>query len=232
MMNPAYSHISEPGIAWIVFDWGGVIQRTLDTCPRLGLDAELGLPPGSVERAVFDSSVWEQASRGLVSGDAAWSKIAASLGIALDGIEDFVSRFFGGDEIDAVLVSLIKDLRADGYPVGLLSNAPPGRSASTDASARWGIEGLFDVQVFSYQVGALKPDPRMYRRVLADLSAEPTRTLFIDDSPANIEGARKIGIQSILFTGRQDLLESLPKLGIRPPARNDESSRDMATSRF
>ncbi|HHX63910.1 MAG TPA: HAD family phosphatase [Chloroflexi bacterium] len=199
----------------VVFDWGGVIQRTRSHMPRQRLDDELGLPRGGVERAVFESAVWEQASTGRCSADDAWEAIATSLRVAPDDLDEFVRRFFAGDRVDDEIVALIRRLRGRGVPVGLLSNAPPGRTRGTVA-ARWGMEGLFDVQVFSYEVGVLKPDARMYRAVLAALDVPAEDALFIDDSPANVRGALDVGMAAVLFTGTEALRGDLARYGLLP----------------
>ena len=198
----------------ILFDWGGVIQRTEDKAPRAELDRELGLPPGGVERAVFGSVVFQEASLGRCSADAAWAAIATSLGWPAERVDEFLERFFAGDRIDEALVRLIRELRARGYLLGLLSNAPPGRAASFSPAGRWGMEGLFDAQVFSHQVGALKPDPRTYQAILTALGVKAQEALFVDDSPANVAGARAAGMVAVRFVGTVALIEELKKEGL------------------
>jgi HAD superfamily hydrolase (TIGR01509 family) len=201
-----------------LWDWGGVIQRTEDPAPRRELEAELGLPPGGLERAVFGSRVWELASTGRRGADEAWAAIAAGLGLPPTAIDRFVERFFAGDRIDPSLVALIRHLRAVGIRVGLLSNAPPGRSSGARAAARWGMDDLFDAQVFSYQVGALKPDPRTYRAALQALGVAPDEAVFIDDAPDNVDGARALGIDAILFRGVPALMDALRVRGLPVPS--------------
>jgi len=198
----------------VVFDWGGVIQRTEDVGPRRALGAELGLPPGGVERAVFECDIWREASLGRVSADVAWAAIGEVVGVKAEALDDFVERFWAGDRVDAKLVRLIRELRARGYLVGLLSNALPDRKRGVSAAGRWGMERLFDAQVFSYQVGALKPDRRMYAAILSALGARAAETLFIDDAPANVQGARDAGMAAIHFTGRAALTDELTRLGV------------------
>jgi len=201
----------------LIFDWGGVIQRTASHAARHALDAELGLAPGSVEQAVFDSSVWREASTGRCGADEAWRAIVSAVGWPADRVDEFVERFFAGDQVDDALVGLIRFWRAQGLRVGLLSNAPPGRSTSATAAGRWGMEGLFDAQVFSYQVGVLKPDPRMYRAILASLQVSAENCLFIDDAPANVLGALHMGMGAVRFVSVDVLLQHLACLGLPLP---------------
>jgi putative hydrolase of the HAD superfamily len=55
--------------------------------------------------------------------------------------------------------------------------------------------GLF----LSYQLGYRKPHPRIYEKVVEQLSVEPSSCFFIDDLPENIEAARAMGMQAELF---------------------------------
>jgi len=203
-------------IRHIVFDWGGVFQRTEEHGPRWALDRELGLGTGAVERAVFESAVWERASRGQISSTDLWATIAASLGYT-KGAVSLVERFFSGDRVDPRLIGLVKSLRREGYPVGLLSNAVPSLVVGDRTLGRWGRPDLFDVQVFSYQVGVLKPHPRAYRAILDAMDADPGETCFIDDSPANVQGARDVGMVAIYFQGVERLVEQLADLGAGAP---------------
>lgn len=62
-----------------------------------------------------------------------------------------------------------------------------------------------------------KPDPAIYRVLLERYGLEPSRTLFVDDSPANIEGARAVGMQALRFVGAGRLRAELTELGLLPP---------------
>ncbi len=55
---------------------------------------------------------------------------------------------------------------------------------------------LFEKTYFSFKLGMLKPDPCIYQLVIDENSLNPARTLFIDDSEANIEGAKRVGMQT------------------------------------
>jgi HAD superfamily hydrolase (TIGR01509 family) len=57
----------------------------------------------------------------------------------------------------------------------------------------------FEVQIWSCEHGIIKPDPAIYRLCLEALGCEARRTLFFDDRPANVEGARKVGMQAHVF---------------------------------
>ena len=56
---------------------------------------------------------------------------------------------------------------------------------------------LFDGFVISAHVGLLKPAPEIYRHLLAAYGLTGARTLFLDDTPANVEGALHCGLQGL-----------------------------------
>jgi HAD superfamily hydrolase (TIGR01509 family) len=61
--------------------------------------------------------------------------------------------------------------------------------------------------VFSYQIGALKPDPRAYQAMLERLRITAGQCVFVDDAEQNIAGARAEGIDALRFLSA-DLLTS------------------------
>jgi FMN phosphatase YigB (HAD superfamily) len=233
---------SKADIRALIFDWGGVLQRTVDPSPRQSLEQELGLIHGGVERAVFENPVWTKASLGLCSAEEAWGTILKDLGWPPqpggdryndEDIAAFVRRFFAGDRLDPQLVGWIRGWRAEGFAVALLSNAVPPLAIMTDDTGasrqseqrsdelqpgRWGLSGLFDVQVFSYQLGVLKPDPRAYRAVLAELELPAANAVFVDDALPNVLAAREVGLHALHFTGVAPLATDLTRLGLSLPS--------------
>lgn len=64
--------------------------------------------------------------------------------------------------------------------------------------ARIGLASLFERTVAARDVGALKPDPAVYRKVLEGTDLRPEETLFVGDDPElDVEGARKAGMPTV-----------------------------------
>ena len=80
------------------------------------------------------------------------------------------------------------------YSLGMLSDAMPSLVKFMD---QWGLLSLFDATVISTQIGAIKPDPKMYEAILQKLNAEPADCLFVDDRAANLEGAIAAGMKAV-----------------------------------
>jgi FMN phosphatase YigB (HAD superfamily) len=67
---------------------------------------------------------------------------------------------------------------------------------------------------FSAEFGARKPDPEVYRRLIARLGVAPHAALMIDDDAGNIEGARAAGLHGHVFDGIAGLRNRLAAFGI------------------
>jgi len=80
------------------------------------------------------------------------------------------------------------------YSLGMLSDAMPSLVRFMD---QWGLLSLFDATVISTQVGAIKPDPKMYDAILQRLNADPSDCLFVDDRAVNLEGAIAAGMMAV-----------------------------------
>lgn len=68
-----------------------------------------------------------------------------------------------------------------------------------DLNQQYGIpnlNGFFEKVYLSYGVNKRKPDAEIFEQVLSENNLKPSETLFIDDSPQHIEGAKKLGIQT------------------------------------
>ena len=76
---------------------------------------------------------------------------------------------------------------------------------------------VFDEFVLSFQVGAMKPDPRIYQEVLRRSGLPARGCLFVDDRPANVEGAARLGIPAVQFESPAQLAADLLRLGLFVP---------------
>jgi FMN phosphatase YigB (HAD superfamily) len=74
----------------------------------------------------------------------------------------------------------------------------------------------FDAHVFSHEVGLLKPDAAIYQHALGKYGLTAGRTIFVDDMAANVESARRVGMQAVHFQGPDQARAELTKLGVSP----------------
>lgn len=65
---------------------------------------------------------------------------------------------------------------------------------------RYDFLGWFKGTVVSGLEGTAKPDREIYELLLARFSLDPASTLFVDDSPVNVAGAARAGMDAVLYT--------------------------------
>jgi len=96
------------------------------------------------------------------------------------------------------------------YKLGLLSNVSPGAMDKYFTQAE--RAKYFDAVVVSAEVGLIKPQPEIYKLMAERLGVAPNEAIFIDDLPANCEGARATGMQALVYAGMRDLQPDLETL--------------------
>jgi 2-haloacid dehalogenase len=109
-------------------------------------------------------------------------------------------------------VDLLQALRAAGYTVGLLSNISTEKYDVLRHKYRF-FE-YFDSQLISADVKLLKPDPRIYALMLAQIDQAAEDCIFIDDAAVNVAGADRVGMTAIQFQSPQQLKIELQQRGV------------------
>ena len=105
-------------------------------------------------------------------------------------------------------LEVVRALRAAGVPTALVSNCSHNTRPIVD---RLGLEREFDALVLSFEVGAMKPDPAIYREALSRLGdPDPARSVFVDDQVRYCDGAAAVGLQTFLILRPEEALEGRP----------------------
>jgi HAD superfamily hydrolase (TIGR01549 family) len=108
-------------------------------------------------------------------------------------------------------VDAIRQL-APHYRLGLLSNfddAQCGREVLGDT----GVAELFEAVIISAEVRLRKPDPRIFRRMLAMLDLSPREVLYVGDTPVDdVWGAYQVGLPTAWISkGAVQVPEGIPQ---------------------
>lgn len=74
------------------------------------------------------------------------------------------------------------------------------------------IGDYFDGIIASFQEHVCKPDTRIFEVLLDRYALDPTRVLYLDDAPANVEAARSVGLQAVHVTPGHDMLAIINEL--------------------
>ncbi|WP_029288672.1 HAD family phosphatase [Pedobacter sp. R20-19] len=72
-------------------------------------------------------------------------------------------------------------------------------------------DAYFEKAYFSQHMKLRKPNTNIFEQVLKDNHLNPAETLFIDDSPQHIAGAKKVGLNTLLMTEKPAKLASFLK---------------------
>lgn len=193
----------------VIFDLGGVLVRTEDRTPRTRLADRLGLTYNELSTLIFDSPSAHQAMKGEITAAEHWEAVQEALGVPQDEFTKMKLDFWGGDRMDENLVNYLRELRPR-YKTALLSNAWDDLRQMIEEE--WKIDDAFDEIIISADVGLVKPDARIYQRMIADLDVVPAEAVFVDDFPENITGARSQGLHAIHFNDSDQALRDLSHL--------------------
>jgi epoxide hydrolase-like predicted phosphatase len=203
----------------IIFDFGGVMVPFSEMDSLQEQEARLGLQPGSLAEMLWQSPDWRLAEVGAITDEEYWRRAGARLGFhTLGEIHDFQQDLFRDARTDQRMADLVRGLRGQ-YRTGLLSNASDVLPRLLHE--RYGLDGLFDVEVISALVGLVKPDPAIYRLALERLGTAPEATVFVDDYEPNVASAAALGIRAIHFVGYEALILALQRHGMLPAPDRD-----------
>jgi epoxide hydrolase-like predicted phosphatase len=123
-------------------------------------------------------------------------RLADTLGIELDDIAEVIRVLHAHEVLDPDLTAFLASVRAE-RQLGVITNAGP--SARRHLDRRFGLSDLVDLLVVSAEEGVTKPDPRIYLAASERLAVPPATCVFVDDKPANVDGARAVGMHAIRF---------------------------------
>lgn len=110
-------------------------------------------------------------------------------------------------------VDILRELGASGIALYAITNFAKEKWQLTIARFPFLSESFRDIAVSGLE-GVIKPEPEIYRRLLKRNNLIADQCVFIDDSPTNVEGARRIGIDAILFEDPQGLRRDLIARGL------------------
>lgn len=109
-------------------------------------------------------------------------------------------------------VAILDELLSKGVDVTALTNW--AADTFDEVSERLPFFARFRGVTVSGKIRMVKPDPAIYHHHVATHGVEPRATLFIDDSPRNVEGARAVGWNAELYVSTEKLREDLKRYGL------------------
>jgi putative hydrolase of the HAD superfamily len=180
----------------VIFDLGGVV---LEWNPDAILE-NYYTDPGARSRmkaALFQHPDWVQMDRGTLSESEVIERLAQRTGIANGELAGLMEAIRKSLQPKADTLALLKDLAGRQVPLYCLSNMP----ASTFAYLRdrYDFWSAFRGIVISGQIKLMKPEREIFDYLLRRYGLSAAETVFVDDHAPNIEAARALGLQTVLF---------------------------------
>ncbi len=205
---PNNSQSSLPKV--IVFDFSGVIAKTDKEELAQFISGSLGISHEEALHALAQFKI--HAAQGGTQPDF-WAAYIRSKGGHLPPFwldQLYEAQLKAVKEIPGMMEVVIH-LQKQGFQTALLSNVKQDHAR---VKRELGYYDYFSPVLLSYEIGAKKPDPKAFKILLERLGVPPDQVLFIDNKPANVEGAQAMGIKSIHFTNKKQLIKDLRKRGI------------------
>jgi putative hydrolase of the HAD superfamily len=188
-------------IRHIIFDLGGVL---LNIDYRLTEKAflDLGIANfGELYSQLQQTDLFDRLETGRIDGNSFIRAMKSAAGAAVT--EQQVTDAWNAMLLDFPVrrLQLLQQLRIR-YDLLLLSNTNEIHETAfnkilhtTHGMPNIGV--FFDKVYLSHRIGMRKPDKEVFERILTENGFDPAHTLFIDDSPQHIAGAKLTGIQTI-----------------------------------
>ena len=183
----------------IIFDLGGVLVdwNPVDKLRRMGLPEE---EVQEIARNTAFSHEWNEIYKGALEKEKLYDVMLAR--IPQEYRKD-AARFLNEGVFDAIhsfsySAEWLKSLKDRGCSVFLLTNYSDWMF-DYHFKNEFSFTNFVDGMIVSGKVKLLKPDRAIYEALMNKYGLKPEECVFFDDRLENVEGARKCGINAIVF---------------------------------
>lgn len=179
----------------VVFDWGNVI----------GFDDRSIVVDFMCDSFHFSESEFETVNlekrKAIKEGKSDidfWLDLAQTKGVHLpqDWAQRYTATLKKSVGTDSNMYMLIQELKENGMHIGMLSNID---DRYTKLIRDFGFYEPFEPCLLSCEMGLQKPDPQAFELLLMTMNPPAEEIVFIDDNRENVEAAKKLGIDSVIF---------------------------------
>jgi glucose-1-phosphatase len=200
-------------IKFLYFDLGIVLVNfSLDQMIRQ-MAAVSGISREGVQSVLFDGNLQREYEQGSISTREFYERFRRETGSTAP-LEDLLCA---ANEIFTPNVSMISVaawLQQAGWPTGILSNT---------CECHWqycmnkyaALTSCFRVHITSYQIGAAKPDAKIFHAAAERAGYAPEEIFFVDDIAGHVAGAKAVGFDAVQYTTTGKFVEDLRKRGLK-----------------
>ncbi len=199
--------------AFIFFDLGNVLFAFDRDRAFRQMAAVSGAPVAHVAAVVMDGGLQASLEAGRISWPEFHAEFGRRTGTACDPGElaRAASDMF---TLKADMIPVLAGLERIDCPFGILSNTCGIHWDHLRAGGWAPLTGAVSRIVLSHEVGATKPDPRIFAVAAEAAGVAPHDIFFTDDLPEHVAGARAVGWDAELFTSAGGLLAALHDRGM------------------
>lgn len=192
----------------IIFDFSGVIMTWDRKAVYKKHETSRGLPTDALLNTLEDYRKGAEVGEhdNVIEFHA---KTNPAITLTAEELHDIFQEAVATVRIDTEMIGYIEALKKD-YTIAILSNFPSGLESLLRDTLN--INHLFDVVMNSHSVKMKKPDPAIYTHMLEKLGVNPEEAVFIDDKEKNVEVAKSLGINGIVFENAKQFHNDLKEI--------------------
>jgi len=194
----------------LIFDFGDVIGSNPASQIFKSISKKFGIKYSLIKKVV--SELAPKVQKNKLSEKIFWRELGKRLKIknTYELKRTWMKVYEENIKLNQDMISLLKKLKKR-YKLCLLSNTTKFHKK---ASFRKKLEKLFDIIVYSCDVGIRKPEKEIYLLLLKKIKEDPQNCIIIDDKIENLKYPKKLGMRTIHFKSSNQLKRQLKKIGI------------------
>lgn len=196
----------------LIFDLGNVILGFDYTRSYQALAKECNFAPEQMTDRLRLTGLMHRYESGKITSQAFFQEIAGLLNLGGLSFERFGQIWFSIFDRETLCPeSFFKQLAAD-YRLILLSNT---NELHFDLiRERFPLLGHFHHLVLSYEVGAMKPEPRIYQEAIRVAGCKPEECFYTDDVQDYVDAGKRAGLDAVQFLSYQQIRAELASRGV------------------
>jgi len=206
----------------VVFDLGRVLVDFDHWIAAQKISVLTQKTPKQIFDLFFDSPLIQSFEEGKISPEDFFSAVSRLLGLKI-GFNEFLpiwNQIFSRSADNQAVYALGKSLKSR-RRIALLSNI--NILHFNYLKENFPIFDIFHDIFASYEMGCIKPNPEIYRKVIAILGVRPEEIFYVDDRPELIDHANALGIRGFVFKGAEQLKADLALCGINGAEDSDNN---------
>ncbi len=143
---------------------------------------------------------------GKITEENYWDFARKELGIEIENSEIF-KLLRESYEVDEKVKRYVSVIRSKGLKTCICSNNFITRIRELDN--RFNFLKDFDVRIFSYEVGVMKPDKKIFEELVRGSGVAPGEIVYSDDDETKLQGAIELGIKAFVYEGFEEFVSKV-----------------------